>query len=166
MPSTVLLAGFTASSIGEATMDAFAAAKAGLGARVDRTTNDLPASTTGAIFTVTGYVMITSFLGLVTTVIQAQACNYSLEFDPTVTGSNVALCGVLDINAKAVGTLFSLVGVLATAMSSGLAVIGQTTPLLLQPGAIVQKTAATNTGQVQWSCWYRPMSAGALVVAA
>ena len=139
----------------------------GVGIRVDRATGDLPASTTGAIFTVSGGpVLLTFILGSVTTVIQTQACNYSLESDPTVAGSNVALCAVLDISAKAVGTYFTITGTLATAMSSGLAVIGQNTKLVVPAGSIVQKTSATNTGQVAWSMWYQPLVAGASVAAA
>lgn len=151
-----------------ATVDFTAADSAmlGLGMRVDRPTGALPATTSAAIFTVTGYVMILQFMGLVTTVIQTQACNYSLESNPTETGSNVALCGVLNISALAVGTLLGITGTLATAMTSGLAIIGQVTPVIVQPGTVEHKTSATNTGAVAWSCWYVPLSTGATVVAA
>lgn len=140
------------------------------GFRVDRAAADLPTGTgSGAsrtLFTVTGYCKIFQILGRVTTVIQTQACNYSLEANPTVAGANVALCGVLNISAKAVGTLFGLTGTLADAMLSGLAIIGQATPLIVPPGTIEDKTSADNTGQVTWSLWYAPLSAGAVIVAA
>jgi hypothetical protein len=138
----------------------------GLGIRVDRATAGLPTTASVAIFTVTGPVMILQFLGTVTTVIQTQACNLSLESNPTATGANVALCAVLDISALAVGTLLGITGTLATAMTSGLVIIGQVTPVIVQAGTIEQKTSATNTGQVAWSCWYRPLATGATVVAA
>jgi hypothetical protein len=137
-----------------------------LGSRVDRATSDLPATTSTAMFTVTGYCMVYQFLGVVTTVIQTQANNYSLELNPTATGSNVALCAVLNISGLAVSTLLGITGTLATAMTSGLAIIGQVTPVIVQAGTIEAKTSATNTGQVAWSCWYVPLSAGATIVAA
>jgi hypothetical protein len=166
MPSYLVSAGFQADSITAGTVAAAAVEKLGLGIRVDRATSDLPATTSTAMFTVTGYCIVYQFLGLVTTVVQTQACNYSLESNPTATGANVALCGVLNISALAVGTLLGVTGTLATAMTSGLAIIGQVTPLVVQAGTIEAKTSATNTGQVAWSCWYAPLSAGASIVAA
>lgn len=166
MPNYLVQAGFQADSITAAVLHSAAVEKMGLGIRVDRATSDLPATTSTAMFTVTGYCLIYQFLGIVTTVVQTQACNYSLESNPTVAGSNVALCAVLNISALAVGTLLGITGTLATAMTSGLAIIGQVTPSVVQPGTIEAKTSATNTGQVSWSAWYLPLSSGASIVAA
>ena len=138
----------------------------GLGIRVDRADAALPATTSAAIFTVTGLVMITQFLGVVGTVIETQACNLSLESNPTAAGSNVALCAVLNISAAVAASLFGITGTLATAMHNGLAIIAQVTPVIVRAGTVEQKTSATNTGTIAWSCWYRPLSAGATVVAA
>lgn len=138
-----------------------------LGASVSRAAAALPATTTGNLFTVTGgRILLTGIVGEVTTVIQTQACNASLVVDPTVAGSNVALCAVLNISALAVGTLLSITGVAATAMQSGLAVVGMTTPWIIPPGAIGLLTSATNTGAVSWKLWYMPLDTGAVVAAA
>ncbi len=166
MPQYLNLTGFTTNGLTGTMFDPTFVEKTGLGIRVDRATSDLPATTSTAMFTVAGYCIVYQFLGLVTTVIQTQACNYSLESNPTATGANVALCAVLNISALAVGTLLGITGTLATAMTSGLAIIGEVTPVIVQPGTIEAKTSATNTGQVQWSCWYAPLSSGATIVAA
>ena len=62
-----------------------------LGLKVDRATSSLPATTDLTIFNVTGgRVIVTSILGEVTTVIQAQACAIKLKSVPT-TGTAVDL---------------------------------------------------------------------------
>jgi len=148
-----------------------AAADFRLGLRVDRDTDTLPAGTDEALFTITGRVLITNILGEVTTVIETQANNTKLKHNPTGTGSDVDLCAVLDITADAVGTYYSITGVLATAMKS--TTLWLVAPadtigaqgLVLGPGDIELDCAATNTGSVKWSVWYIPLSAGANIVA-
>lgn len=142
-----------------------------LGARVDRATAALPQTAAGALFTIAGgRVAITSIFGEVTTVIQTQANNTKLTFDPTDAGATQDLCAVLSITADAVGTIYSITGTPATAMSDALnfmppnlALAG---PLILKAGSILLDCAASNTGSVKWSLFYVPLDDGAAVTAA
>ena len=141
------------------------------GTRVERATAALPASTAAAIFTIaTGRILLTSIVGEVTTVIQTQACDTQLTFDPTDAGATQALCADLDITADAVGTMYSITGTPATAMQDALnflpssKVLAQ--PILLKPGQILLDTSATNTGSVKWSLTYIAYDTGASVTAA
>jgi len=142
-----------------------------LGERVDRATATLPASTDGALFTITGgRVMVTSIIGEVTTVIQTQANNTKLKFNPTATGADTDLCAALDITADAVGTLYSITGDFSDAMKDGLLCLETDAqlerPIVLSEGAIELDCAATNTGSVSWQVTYIPLDDGATIVAA
>lgn len=141
------------------------------GIRVDRATANLPQTAEAAIFTIAGgRVWIVDIVGKVTTVVQTQADNTKLVYDPTAAGASTDLCAVLDITGAAVGTYFSITGTPATAMQSG--VVGLTSnkllarPLLLETGSISLNCAASNTGQVSWSIVYVPFDTGATVAAA
>ncbi len=141
------------------------------GVKVQRATAALPQTGTSTLFTISGgKVLITSLVGEVTTVIQTQADNTKLTFDPTDAGATQDLCAVLDITADAVGTCYSLTGTPATAMQDALnflpsnKVLAQ--PLVLKPGSILLDCAASNTGSVKWDLCYIPLDNGASVVAA
>lgn len=141
------------------------------GVKVQRATAALPQTSTSTLFTVSGgKVLITSLVGEVTTVIQTQADNTKLTFDPTDAGATQDLCAVLDITADAVGTCYSLTGTPATAMQDALnflpsnKVLAQ--PLVLKPGTILLDCAASNTGSVKWDLCYIPLDNGASVAAA
>lgn len=143
-----------------------ASASARFGAVVQRPTATLPQTAVGALFTVAGgRIAIMSIIGEVTTVIQTQANNTKIVHDPTAVGSNVDLCAVLSITAKAVGTLFGISGVFADAMLSGLAIPGMA-PVIVQAGTIALDCAASNTGSVKWTIRWMPLDVGATVVAA
>lgn len=165
-PQTLTLTGLNLGSITEAVFTPMAIASMIQGLCVETAPVLLPESGSAALFNVTGKVKITQLLGVVTTVIQTQACNYSLEFNPTAAGSNVALCAVLNISAIAVDTLLGVTGTAATALVAGMSLLAQATPLILQAGAIEHKTSATNTGGVEWYCWYLPMTDDGAIVAA
>jgi len=139
-----------------------------LGARVDRATADLPATTQSALFTITGgRVMILGIVGEVTTVIQTQANNTKLVSNPT-TGTDVDICAVLSITAKEVGTLFGITGLFSDALvgaNAGATVLPRN-PVVLPAGTLDLSCAATNTGKVKWSLWYLPLDDGAYVTAA
>jgi hypothetical protein len=141
-----------------------------LGRKVDRATSTLPATTDLTIFTVAGgRVIVTSLVGEVTTVIQAQACAVKIKSVPT-TGTAVDISGTRDINAFEVGALISLDGTaLSTALSgtnAGAALATTRTGLVIPIGSIKLNTAATNTGSVKWSITYIPYEDGATVAAA
>lgn len=144
--------------------------KAVLGERVDRATAALPATTDDALFTITGgRVFVTSIIGEVTTVIQTQANNTKLKFNPSATGADVDICAVLNISADAVGTLYSITGDFSDAMLDGLLCLETDSllekPILLSEGAIELDCAATNTGSVSWTITYVPLDDGASVAA-
>lgn len=141
-----------------------------LGIKKDRATSSLPASTDLSIFTVAGgRVIVTSILGEVTTIIQAQACALKIKSVPT-TGTAKDISGTFDINALEVGGLVALDGTaLSTALSgtnAGGALSTRGTGIFVPIGAIKINTAATNTGAMKWSITYIPYDDGATVMAA
>lgn len=140
---------------------------------VERASAALPQSVAGTLFNITGgKVLITGIYGEVTTVIQTQANASKLQFVSTTPGSTTDLCATLDITAKAVGSLFSIVGVLATAMkvtTNNLVVPADNIPapgIVLGPGAIKLNCAASNTGAVKWTITYIPIDASGGISAA
>lgn len=139
-----------------------------LGTRVDRATAALPATTTGGLFTIAGGpVIVTAILGEVTTVIQTQANNTKLVFNPTATGASQDMCAVLDTSADPVGEIYTISGTVGDALRSDL-LIGNPVlqnALYCAEGVIELSCAATNTGSVKWSIWYVPAETGATVTA-
>lgn len=141
-----------------------------LGKKVDRLTSALPGTGDLTIFTVTGgRVIVTSLLGEVTTIIQAQANAVKIKSVPT-TGTTKDISGTLDINGFEVGALMSLDG---TALSTTLSGTNAGGALAMKPsgifvpiGGIKLNTAATNTGAIKWSMTYIPYDDGASVAAA
>jgi hypothetical protein len=105
-------------------------------------------------------------IGEVTTVIQAQACNLSVNANPTVGGTAV-LASTVDINADEVGTTYGVEGdgTALVATSSGFSPGAFGEPII-QEGVISITTSATNTGSVKWDLYYEPMDETASVVAA
>ena len=133
--------------------------------RVSRATAALPQTTAETLVTITGgRVILANIIGEVTTVIQTQADNTKLVFNPTETGASTDICAVLNITAKAVGTLFSITGTVATALQSGLwLTTTMATPLILSEGTMDLDCAASNTGNVKWDVYYLPLDEGATV---
>ena len=140
-----------------------------LGIQVDRATAALPAGTDGALFTITGgRINVVAIIGEVTTVIETQANNTKLKFNPTAAGADQDLCAVLNITADAVGTLYTITGLVTDALVDDL-LIGDgvlTKPKVLSEGDIELDCSATNTGSVAWTLIYSPIDSDALVVAA
>lgn len=147
-----------------------------LGVRVEKAAFTLPASTSTAIFTVSGgRVLVTSLIGEVTTVVQSQACNLNVTIDPTGAGAAADLAAATEINADAVGTFYTVNGVQADLLGSqtdggtqvpthALARVGQA--FMVPVGSILLKTSATNTGATKWTLTYIPLDDGASVAAA
>jgi len=127
----------------------------------------LPATATGSIFTVTGVVEILAIVGVVTTSIQAQACNAKIA---TVSNSATTdVCANLDLNAAAAQDRLSITGTFANAMiktAKGVPVARQATSFIAQEGTIALITGATNTGNVRWMVRYKPLQEGSRIVAA
>lgn len=126
-----------------------------------------------SLFTIAGgNIQLLEIIGEVTTVIETQTDNTKLVFNPTATGASTNLCANLDITADAVGTLYSITGVIADAMKSTTVLFvapADNLPwpgIILAPGDIELDVGATNTGSIEWHIVYRALEAGATVVAA
>jgi hypothetical protein len=139
--------------------------------QVIKAAQNLPASATATLFTVSGTVLIQFFVGLVTTAIQNQACNLSLGNTPTSgTAANTSLATAAAITNKPVGThvvpTFSS-GIGGAPVIASLAQV--TVPaasgnaFVVPAGTITWTTSATNTGQMQFYLAYLPVDAGATV---
>jgi hypothetical protein len=139
-----------------------------LGFSTDRATAALPQTTQSAIFTVSGgRIAIVGLIGEVTTVIQTQADNLSVVSNPT-TGTDVALCAVLNISAKEVGTLLGITGTFADALvgaNAGATVLCDR-PVVVPIGTIDLLTSASNTGSIKWRLIWLPVDDAANVAAA
>lgn len=134
--------------------------------RVSRPTDSLPATATETIFEVEGgRILLLALIGEVTTVIQTQACNMSLNVDSDA-GSADVIASTLDISADAVGTYYGVEGdgtaVEDTGIGWGRACI---CPTVIGPGAITLTTSATNTGSVKWDLYYLPLDPESYVTA-
>lgn len=130
-----------------------------LAKRLTRPEKLIPQTADEALFRITsGAVRITSIIGEVTVAIGAIANATKLKHNPAGVGSDVDLCATLDINADAVGQVYSIVGVLGTAMKSttlwlvapadNIAAGG----IILGPGDIEIDCAGSSvTGKVKWT---------------
>lgn len=138
------------------------------GLRVARPAAALPQTAQSALFTVSnGFIMLTSIFGVVTTVIQTQACNTKLVSNPTASSTDVDLCAVLNISADAVGDIYTITGTLSDAMvGAGCTAAAMAKPIIIAPGTIELSTAASNTGAIRWVLHYLPLEAGATVAVA
>jgi hypothetical protein len=150
-----------------------------MGVRVKTAAITCPATTSTAIFTVSGRVIVTSLIGEVTTAIQNQACNFNITFDPTGSGAVGDVCAATAVANDAVGTFYSVNGIQADLLSSQkaggtevpthvLAPVGSSQGLgfMVPAGSMLWKASATNTGAVEWTLTYIPLDDGASVVAA
>lgn len=141
-----------------------------LGINVAKASATLPASTTQDLFTIAGgRVLITHFIGEVTTIVQAQACNLKVTSTPT-TGSAVDFASNLDINGFEAGALLIAEGdgtaLIGTSAGAGFAPALNALPFVLPIGTVKITTSATNTGATKWNVWYFPLDDGASVVSA
>ncbi len=120
-------------------------------------------ATPRSLYTISGgAVRILSIVGIVTTVVQAQANATKLQAKATGQTA-VDMCATGDINALAVGQVCGITGVAATALQFGWAIVGQTTPWIVLPGTIDQLCAAASTGAMRWVLRYLPLDPGAVV---
>lgn len=132
---------------------------------VPRATASLPATTTSTIFNVEGgKILLKALVGEVTTAIQAQACNLSVNVDSDAGASSV-LASVADINAKGVGNLFGVEGDGTALIVAGVGWAPATLDngVVVLPGIITITTSATNTGSVKWDLYYLPLDKAAYV---
>lgn len=128
----------------------------------------LPATTAQTVFTVAnGKVMITSFVGVFTTVGSATSTTLKVNVVPT-TGPAADLAAVSSaFTTQAVGSIVSISGVPADAtLIGGSGIAPRTNGIVVPAGSVQVTTSATNTGAVQWLLTYIPLDDGATVVAA
>jgi hypothetical protein len=131
---------------------------------VARATATLPQTATDVLYTITGgRILLVSIIGEVTTVIQTQANNTKLTFNPTATGSSTDICANLSTTADAVGTLYGITGTIANAMTENLLMAVDQGNLILSEGTIDLTCASSNTGSVKWDMFYIPLDEGATV---
>lgn len=128
---------------------------------VQRAAANLPQSTTQTLFTVTGgKVLLLGMVGKVTATVQSQANNTSVifgateELTPFSTDLSGAVAGsLLGLNASGISTI--AVEVLRPFPAA---------PVVLDSGVgVLLSCSASNTGQVAWTLWYRPLDPGAAV---
>lgn len=124
------------------------------------------------LFNVVGNVKVVELFGRVTTVMDATATTVKLQFDATVTAAATDLCATVTVTSDVLGTLYSIVGVAATAATESAGVYllpAAKLPaegIILPAGKITQVGSAVNTGIIEWTCVYIPLSTGASVTAA
>src|SRR3990167_10010560 len=157
--------------IDPATQDAKVYEALPLGFRVEKAAGPGVPPGEASLYTITsGRVLLTQIVGEVTVVIQTQATNLKVVYDPAdppSAGADTDLCAVLDITADAVGTLYGITGTVADALIEGIGrVLAQHTPHILSEGAIHQNSSAASSGGIKWTCWYFPLDDGARIAAA
>lgn len=151
------------------------------GAVVTGGAKTLPASTTGHLFTVAGgRVIITSFTGVVSTVIQAQACTISVGNTPAGGSASVASIAAASssVSGVAAGATFAVPPYSSGAAALVFSTVNGVLPTadlgislddgglyIVPAGTIDWTTSATNTGAVTWTVTYVPYDAGATVTA-
>lgn len=140
-----------------------------LGYQVLHPTSTVPAAQAYNLFTVvTGNVLVTSLVGLVTVQIGAGANVGRMGSDPTV-GVIVYWDTGADLNGALVGTMIATTGDVAVAAALGQSVIGEMVqPQVTKPGVITITMAAATAGagSLSWVLYYIPLEAGAYVVTA
>ena len=145
-----------------------------LGSQVIKSAQALPGGTTATLFTVnSGNVLVTSMFGIVSTVVQTQACTIALGTHPTAgTVETAGICSAsASISAYEVGTWLFLqyatessgtwaAGQLASGGHAGTPAFG-TYPFAVAPGTITWTTSASNSGAISWYLTYVPLDTGA-----
>lgn len=138
-----------------------------MGLQVTRATAAITGVSTKGLFTVAGgAVLVTSFVGVVTTIIQAQATLTKIVATPT-TGTVNDLSATVDLAGAIVGSLIGITGLAgdATVVSTGGGVSNLRNPIAVNIGTIGVNTAASSTGSIRWMMTYVPLENGASVTA-
>lgn len=131
----------------------------------------LPQTTSAAIFTVTGNVVLKRIVGNITVAVGAVPNATKLKVNSTGVGATTDICGTLDINNKVADTRLEITGTFANAMVATVDVplaLVQAANIVIPPGTIEVDCAGSDGGggRVKWSATYVPLEAGAQIVAA
>ena len=136
---------------------------ASIGEQLDRPAETLPQGGDTALFTITGgKVLMPLIIGEVTVVIGGANASL-LKLNPTATGATQDMCGALDITTDAVGTLYTVSGVVGDALRDQLLLgLGMGFQgMILPPGDVELECAGSVTGEIKWSTWWIPLENGA-----
>jgi hypothetical protein len=138
--------------------------RANYGPLVVRAAQVLPATATTTYFNVTGQVIITSFIGVVTTSTSATATTLTINAVNTAGATTAAIAAATSIASLNAGTILALptVGSTLTALSYGV----QNNEFIVGAGSLQFVTSATNTGATKWYVNYVSLDSGAAVTAA
>jgi len=123
------------------------------------------------LFTVTGGpIIVTEFIGVVTTTIDSNTATYTIEYDVTTPSGTVALSTAVAITSDAAGTVYTFTaatpGVL-TPTTAGCSDQMAKNYWVCPIGKMVGKSSAANaTGTITWYMRYKPMSPSSVVAAA
>lgn len=140
------------------------------GILVTKAPQNLPQTATANLFAVSGTVLVTGLLGVVTTATGATATTLSIGTAPG--GATASIATATAITSRAAGTALAPVGAsgVGGALIVGGAAFVQSPPMALSPfvlGAgttnITWTTSANDTGQIEWYLWYTPIDAGGSV---
>jgi hypothetical protein len=139
-----------------------------MGPQLIKASQPLPQNATATLATVSGgMVLLTSFLGFVTTAIGATAMNLSIGTVPTLgVASTSAIAAPTPFASTAMGSWITPVqsagvsGQLAVGAVPGDSVFLMT-PLVVSAGTITWTTTAANTGAVKWYFTWLAVDTGA-----
>jgi len=132
------------------------------------TSKSLTPIATGDLFAVAGGpIRIIEIIGVVTDTVQNQANSIKLLIDPTAPATDTDICAALEINADAIGTVYTITGTYANAMvaTTNGVVAGIATEIICPIGMIELNGTASNTGTIVWYIRYIPLSASSTVTA-
>ena len=132
---------------------------ASIGQRVDRVAEVLPQGGDKSLFTITGgRILLPLILGEVTVLIGGANASL-LKSNPTATGATQDMCAALDIATDAVGTYYTISGVVGDALRDDLLIgLGMGFQgMILPPGAIELECAGSVSGEIKWSAWWIPL---------
>ncbi len=115
-----------------------------------------------------GPILLTGFLGHVTTDIGGGSQDIEFDLDPDDGGSNVTLATILLIDGDVAGTMYTLntsfagvaIATLDHALNASLEV-----PIALVAGDIVLDVTGTEAGSVEWFAMYTPLTATSTLTA-
>lgn len=133
-------------------------ARAEISNRVVNFGKGLPATATGNLFSVTGVVLVTGLVGVVSTVLAATNVKPQLG----VVGHNAAIAAVPAVayNATAVGSVITLPPALGGALPAPVAASGAAAAcgaFVVDSADITMTTDATVTGAITWILEYIPL---------
>jgi hypothetical protein len=125
------------------------------------------------LFTITGGpILVTSIVGIVTTVIAGGAVNGTLQATTTEPAATVALSTTVAITDDAAGTSYRFVGAggVLTPDTNGAKIIDPVTvgdcAFLIPIGNINFLGSAARTGNIKWYMIYKPLSPNSVVTVA